>query len=101
MFIYFVEGNILEQEFLFFNGYQTVMQYTTLSGSSTTHHPDLQALFESVPGQYLILLPVFTMVEASDAYLTATMKTREQVIGHNLFEVFPDNPLDIEARGNG
>src|SRR6185295_12526863 len=75
------------------------MSKSSLSAKSAFHHPNLQALLESVPGQYLILLPDFTMIEASDAYLTATMKHREQIVGHNLFEVFPDNPLDIAARG--
>lgn len=82
-----------------FNRHSAAMSNSVLPGKSEVHHPNLQALFESVPGQFLILLPDFTMVEASDAYLYATMKTREQIIGHNLFEVFPDNPLDIAARG--
>jgi PAS domain S-box-containing protein len=59
----------------------------------------LQSLFESLPGLYLILTPDFEIVTASDAYLKATMLTREAMIGRGLFEVFPDNPDDTTASG--
>lgn len=52
-------------------------------------------LFESAPGPYLVLLPDdFRIVAVSNAYLAATMVTRAQIIGHALFEVFPDDPED-------
>src|SRR5206468_9586321 len=35
----------------------------------------------------------------SDAYLRATMTRREEILGHGLFEVFPDNPADPAASG--
>jgi PAS domain S-box-containing protein len=57
-----------------------------------------RTLFESAPGLYLVLKPDFTIVAGSDAYLEATMTTREGIIGRGLFEVFPDNP-SIEADG--
>ncbi|MBE2283308.1 MAG: PAS domain S-box protein [Prosthecobacter sp.] len=60
---------------------------------------ELKSLFESLPGLYLILRPDFTIVTASDAYLEATMTTREGIIGRGLFEVFPDNPDDPTATG--
>jgi len=53
---------------------------------------ELSVLFESLPGLYLVLTPDLTIVSASDAYLTATMTTREGIVGRNLFDVFPDNP---------
>ena len=61
--------------------------------------PDFRALFESAPGLYLVLTPDLTIVGASDAYLRATMTTRNSIIGRNIFEVFPDNPADPEASG--
>jgi PAS domain S-box-containing protein len=61
--------------------------------------PDFRALFESAPGLYLALDPQFTIVAVSDAYLRATMTTREGIVGRKLFEVFPDNPDDPEATG--
>jgi len=61
--------------------------------------PDFQALFESAPGLYLVLTPDLTIVAASDAYLRATMTSREGIVGRSLFEVFPDNPDDPSANG--
>jgi len=61
--------------------------------------PDFRALFESAPGLYLVLTPEFRIVAVSDAYLTATMTTRESILGRDIFDVFPDNPGDPEATG--
>ena len=58
---------------------------------------ELQSLFESLPGLYLILTPELEIVAVSDAYLKATMTRREEILGHHLFEVFPDNPDDATA----
>ncbi|WP_294399717.1 PAS domain S-box protein [Prosthecobacter sp.] len=60
---------------------------------------ELESLFESLPGLYLVLTPDFKIVAASDAYLTATMTTREGIVDRGLFEVFPDNPDDPQADG--
>ncbi len=63
---------------------------------------DYRALFEAVPGLYLVLLPNppdFTIVAVSDAYLRATMTRRQEILGRGLFEVFPDNPDDPAATG--
>jgi PAS domain S-box-containing protein len=62
-------------------------------------HLQFRALFESLPGLYLVLLPDLTIVAASDAYLKATMTRREEIVGRGLFEVFPDNPNDVTATG--
>ncbi|MBK0403404.1 PAS domain-containing protein [Adhaeribacter sp. BT258] len=51
-----------------------------------------QNLFTSLPGLYLILSPNFTILDASDAYLAATLTRREKIVDRNIFEVFPDNP---------
>lgn len=58
-----------------------------------------QAIFDSAPGLYLILLPDLTIIEVSKAYADATMTKREAILGRNLFEVFPDNPQDNAADG--
>jgi signal transduction histidine kinase len=62
---------------------------------------DFRNLFESTPGLYLVLLPnaSFTIVAASNAYLTATMTKREEVVGRGIFDIFPDNPSDPAATG--
>jgi signal transduction histidine kinase/ActR/RegA family two-component response regulator len=61
--------------------------------------PDFRRLFEAAPGYYLVLAPDLTIVAASDAYLTATMTTRAGVVGRPIFEVFPDNPAELDATG--
>jgi signal transduction histidine kinase len=64
--------------------------------------PDFRALFEAVPGAYLVLLadaPRYTIVAVSASYLRATMTTREGILWRGLFEVFPDNPDDPSATG--
>jgi signal transduction histidine kinase/CHASE3 domain sensor protein len=62
-------------------------------------HLQFRALFESLPGLYLVLTPDLVIVAVSDAYLKATMTKRESIIGRSLFEVFPDNPEDSKATG--
>jgi PAS domain S-box-containing protein len=61
--------------------------------------PDFRAIFEAVPGLYLILDPSLEIVAVSDAYLAATMTRREEIVGRNIFDVFPDNPDDPAATG--
>ncbi|MGB8353967.1 MAG: CHASE3 domain-containing protein [Chthoniobacteraceae bacterium] len=62
-------------------------------------HLQFRALFESLPGLYLVLKPDFTIVAVSDAYLKATMTKRGEILERGLFEVFPDNPDDADANG--
>jgi signal transduction histidine kinase len=63
---------------------------------------DHRALFEAAPALLLVLAPnapEFTILDASDAYLRATLTTRAEIVGRGLFEVFPDNPADRDASG--
>ena len=60
---------------------------------------DFESLFQAAPGCYLVLDPDLVIVAVSDAYLRDTMTVREQIVGRELFEVFPDNPDDPEATG--
>jgi signal transduction histidine kinase len=61
--------------------------------------PDFRLLFESAPGAYLVLDPDLRIVAVTNEYLTATLTARDQILGHPLFDVFPDNPDDPEATG--
>src|SRR6185312_5947736 len=63
--------------------------------------PDFQTLFECAPNLYLVLLPDadFTIIGVSHLYAQATMTRRDQLLGHPLFEIFPDNPNDPAADG--
>ncbi len=69
------------------------------SQASAFPTPDFRTLFEAVPGLYLVLSPDLKIVAVSDAYLQATMTTREQILGRGVFEIFPDNPNDPGATG--
>ncbi|GAA2655435.1 PAS domain-containing sensor histidine kinase [Paractinoplanes durhamensis] len=66
---------------------------------ATDTRVNFQTLFESAPGLYLVLDPELRIVAVSDNYLRATMTKRHEILGRNLFEVFPDNPDDPEATG--
>jgi PAS domain S-box-containing protein len=68
-------------------------------GKASSDSLDFKALFEATPGAYLILAPDFTIIAVNDAYCRATMTVREEILGRNLFEVFPDNPDDAQATG--
>ena len=61
--------------------------------------PDFRALFEGAPDLYLVLTPDLKIVAVSEAYLRATMTTRDDIVGRGLFDVFPDNPHDPAATG--
>jgi len=64
--------------------------------------PDFARLFTSAPALFLVLepdRPRFTIVDATDAYLAATLTRREDIVGRGVFEVFPDNPDDPAADG--
>ncbi|RKH66427.1 response regulator [Corallococcus interemptor] len=61
--------------------------------------PDYRSLFEAAPNPYLVLTPEFVIVAVTDAYLRATRTRREDILGRNLFDVFPDNPQDLQATG--
>jgi len=63
-------------------------------------HQQFRALFESLPGLYVVLTPDFTIVAASDAYLQATRTLRERIMNRNFFEVFPDNPAAPAPTGS-
>lgn len=64
-----------------------------------TQTVDFQKIFLSAPSLFLILSTDFTILDLNDSYEKATMKKREEMIGRNLFEVFPDNPDDKDANG--
>src|SRR5690349_19842115 len=79
-----------------------VGQQGTAAGGDDAFTRDLRLVFEASPDVLLVLqpdAPSYTMVAATDARLTATNTTREQIIGRSLFEIFPDNPDDPDATG--
>jgi signal transduction histidine kinase len=70
-----------------------------MTGPHVSPDIDFRSLFEAAPGLYLVLTPELRIVAASDAYLRATQTRREEIVGRDVFEVFPDNPDDPAATG--
>ena len=60
---------------------------------------DFKASFEQSPSLVIMMDLNFIILSASDAYLKVTQTIREQIVGRDLFEVFPDNPSDALADG--
>lgn len=58
---------------------------------------DFRALFEAAPGLHLILDTELRIVAMTDAYARATMTRREDIVGHEFSEIFPNNPGDLRA----
>lgn len=65
----------------------------------TTPRIDYQALFAATPSPYLVLGPDLVIIDVNRAYLTATGRTREDLVGQYIFDAFPDNPADPGADG--
>lgn len=65
---------------------------------------NFETLFRALPAQYVVLEnrgPGYKMVAASDEYLAVTGKTKAEVIGKNLFDVFPDLSERAKKTGKG
>jgi PAS domain-containing protein len=60
-----------------------------------------QPEFEASSHPYMLLDPApgLRIVDINGAYSRATMTARSDVVGHSLFEIFPDNPDDALADG--
>lgn len=59
---------------------------------TTSPSPETLRAFEAVPDLYLILSTDFFILTASNSYLEATEKERENIRGELVFDAFPDNP---------
>ncbi|WP_406729486.1 SpoIIE family protein phosphatase [Streptomyces sp. GD-15H] len=65
----------------------------------TTSRIDYRALFAVASSPYLVLDPELVIVEANEAYLRATGRTREELLGRYFFDAHPENPADPDADG--
>ncbi|MFJ9246856.1 PP2C family protein-serine/threonine phosphatase [Streptomyces sp. NPDC101776] len=60
---------------------------------------DYAAVFQGLPGMVALLTPALVYADVNEEYLRMSGRTREQVVGRFLFDVFPDNPNDPVATG--
>jgi PAS domain-containing protein len=70
-------------------------------GDAQTIRHQFQPEFDASPHPYMLLDPDpgLCIVDINDAYARATLTNRNDIVGHSLFEIFPDNPEDALADG--
>jgi PAS domain S-box-containing protein len=59
--------------------------------------PDYAALFAASPYPYLLIDPQFILIGANPAYLRATQRSAEDLVGKHIFEAFPADPSDPDS----
>ncbi|MFB7244004.1 protein phosphatase [Streptomyces populi] len=60
---------------------------------------DFAGVFQALPGMVALLTPEMFFVDANEDYLSNSGRSREQLVGRYLFDVFPDRPDDPAATG--
>jgi PAS domain S-box-containing protein len=60
---------------------------------------DYAALFEAMESTALLLDPHLLIVDANPEYLRTAGRTRKDIVGKYIFDVYPDNPDDPHASG--
>jgi PAS domain S-box-containing protein len=53
---------------------------------------DFQHLFNAAPNPYVVMDTDLRLVWMNEAYLAATMRERDQIVGRKMFEAFPSDP---------
>ncbi|WP_328337154.1 SpoIIE family protein phosphatase [Streptomyces violaceus] len=56
-------------------------------------------VFQALPGMVALLTTEFVYADVNEEFVRLSGRPREQLIGHYLFDVFPDNPNDPAATG--
>jgi len=60
---------------------------------------DYAAVFRALPGMVALLTPDLVYADANDDFLRLAGRTREQLLGRYIFDVFPENPNEPAAAG--
>ncbi|WP_406466205.1 SpoIIE family protein phosphatase [Streptomyces sp. NBC_00111] len=60
---------------------------------------DYEAVFQALPAAAALLTTDLLYADVNEAYLRASGRTRGQIVGRYMFDVFPDNPNDPAATG--
>ncbi|MBL7919944.1 MAG: GHKL domain-containing protein [Bacteroidia bacterium] len=73
-----------------------------MQSTTANNNIDYKLVFYTAPKLFLLLKPnspEYTILDANDAYLNATLTKRFEIMNKSLFDVFPDNPSDLKANG--
>jgi PAS domain-containing protein len=60
---------------------------------------DYAEVFRDLPVPVLLLTPDFAIADMNLAYQRVAGRTREDLVGRNVFDAFPDNPRDPDSSG--
>ncbi|MFF5519958.1 PP2C family protein-serine/threonine phosphatase [Streptomyces coeruleorubidus] len=60
---------------------------------------DYTAVFQTLPGMVALLTPELVYADVNDEFVRVSGRSREQLVGRYLFDVFPDNPHDPASTG--
>ncbi|MEY9989620.1 serine phosphatase RsbU (regulator of sigma subunit) [Streptomyces sp. V4I8] len=60
---------------------------------------DYEAVFRSLPGMVALLTPELVYADANEDFQRLSGRSRDQLVGRYIFDVFPDNPSDPAATG--
>ncbi|MFG2550622.1 PP2C family protein-serine/threonine phosphatase [Streptomyces sp. NPDC048581] len=60
---------------------------------------DYEMVFQSLPGMVALLTPELVYADANEDFQRLSGRTREQLVGRYIFDVFPENPNDPAATG--
>ncbi|MFE7170275.1 PP2C family protein-serine/threonine phosphatase [Streptomyces sp. NPDC057616] len=60
---------------------------------------DYEAVFHALPGMVALLTPDLVYADANKDFERLAGRTREQLVGRYIFDVFPENPNDPAATG--
>ncbi|MER6346724.1 PP2C family protein-serine/threonine phosphatase [Streptomyces sp. NPDC001595] len=60
---------------------------------------DYAAVFRALPGMVALLTPDLVYADANDDFVQLSGRSREQLVGRYIFDVFPENPDDAAGGG--
>lgn len=65
----------------------------------TVPEVDFAQVFRHLPIPAVVLTPDFDIADMNLAYLQVAGRTRDDLLGRHVFDMFPDNPADSGATG--
>ena len=61
---------------------------------------DYKSVFHNLPTPAAVVSPEFIMIDINEAYRQLSGRPREELVGRNVFEAFPDNPAEPGVSGS-